>query len=214
MATISSTSFTVVKLSLKLEPNWKNIIHVHPFTYLSRLNITLYLSSCCPVDIMQLWATISISISSPALTGGQTTWHTSQFSTFLRTMFTISGGDWCWCVVHASRAVREFGGCLFLAGCSADWLLKKTETQPDEAGTHAPLTQYVNRGGFHNFGPPSHATRHWFRASLRRYTPYTTRRSVTRIEEEVERELIWFSVPHEWTEMRERSFGKDCGVCE
>lgn len=76
-------------------------------------------------------------------------------------MFSVSAGNWC-CVVHASGAVREFGGWLFLDSCSAEWLLEKAETEPDESGTHAPLTQHVNGGAFHNFGPPSHAAWHQF----------------------------------------------------
>lgn len=92
----------------------------------------------------------------------QTAWYASHFSIFLRSMFSVSEGNWCWCVVHASGAVREFGGWLFLDSCSAEWLLEKAETEPDESGTHAPLTQHVNGGAFHNFGPPSHATWHRF----------------------------------------------------
>lgn len=129
----------------------------------------------------------SISVFTPAFIRRQTAWYASQFSTFLRSVFSISEGNRCWCVVRASGAVREFGGCLFLDGCSADKLLEKAESEPDESGAHAPLTWCVNRGAFHNFGPPSRTTRHWFRTPLRRRGAYTrrTRLGVTRMEEGV-----------------------------
>lgn len=124
-------------------------------------------------------------------------------------MFPISEGNGCWCVVHASGAVREFGGHLFLAGCSADWLLEKTETLPDRAGCTALMLHWPNmsaRECFITLAP--HPTRHDTDSGRRRGVTHihTVRRGVTRIDEEEEEEEggdLFFSVT--WKEeMRER----------
>lgn len=85
----------------------------------------------------------------------------SQFSTFLRNHVPCvrggGGGNLCWCVAHTIR-----GRCrvwrLLVSGWLLSWL-----TAPEFDG-----------GVSHNFVPASHATRHWFRALLRRYTQAST----------------------------------------
>lgn len=64
--------------------------------------------------------------------------------------------NWCRCVVHASGSVK--GGSEAAYFWPADWLLESTETQPSGAGSQAPLSRRVNRGAFHDSGPPSQPT--------------------------------------------------------